>query len=190
LPSEPLVLAFDTSAAHCAAALLFGDTVLAQKSEPMVRGQAERLVPLLQDLLQQTDRGWSEISRIGVGIGPGNFTGIRISVALARGLSLGLSIPALGVSGFAAIRQIDPEAANPAIMAPRDCVYLDTPDLHQCALLDAPDHLRFPPLNLSEFAAAIARVARDSDDVTPPAPLYIRPADAAPARDRAPVLLE
>ena len=40
---------------------------------------------------------------IGVGVGPGNFTGIRIAVAAARGLALALDIPAIGVTGFEAI---------------------------------------------------------------------------------------
>ena len=45
---SPTILAFDTSAAHCAAALLSDDRIVAQISEPMARGQAERLMPLLE----------------------------------------------------------------------------------------------------------------------------------------------
>ncbi|NNE52523.1 MAG: tRNA (adenosine(37)-N6)-threonylcarbamoyltransferase complex dimerization subunit type 1 TsaB, partial [Sulfitobacter sp.] len=51
MPDRPLVLAFDTSAAHCAAALLWGDEVLAGTEEPMARGQAERLLGLCEELL-------------------------------------------------------------------------------------------------------------------------------------------
>ena len=51
--SEPLVLGFDTSAAHCAAALLCGDRLLAMHAEEMRRGQAERLMPLLEALLDR-----------------------------------------------------------------------------------------------------------------------------------------
>ena len=46
--TNPLVLSFDTSAAHVAAALLCGDEIIARKVEEMKRGQAERLVPLLE----------------------------------------------------------------------------------------------------------------------------------------------
>ena len=98
MPSDALVLGFDTSAAHCAAALVSGDRVLAQAHEDMPRGQAERLMPMLVDVLAQGGAAWSSLCAIGVGIGPGNFTGIRISVAAARGLSLGLGVPAIGVS--------------------------------------------------------------------------------------------
>jgi hypothetical protein len=51
LPPDSLVLAFDTSAAHCAAALLSGDRLLAERYEPMEKGQAERLMPMLAEML-------------------------------------------------------------------------------------------------------------------------------------------
>lgn len=63
----------------------------------MAKGQAERLFPLLEEVLAEAGLSWSDIDAIGVGIGPGNFTGVRISVAAARGLSLSLGIPAVGV---------------------------------------------------------------------------------------------
>ncbi len=98
MPPDALVLAFDTSAAHCAAALLSGDRVLAERVEPMEKGQAERLMPMLEEMLADTGKAWRDLTCIGVGTGPGNFTGVRISVAAARGLALGLGIPAVGVS--------------------------------------------------------------------------------------------
>ena len=48
---DPVVLGFDTSAAHCAAALLRGDAVLAAVHEDMTKGQAERLMPMLEEML-------------------------------------------------------------------------------------------------------------------------------------------
>ena len=99
MPSEGrLVLGFDTSAAHCAAALVSGDHVLARHADHMSRGQGEHLIGLLEDLLSKKGYTWGDLDTIGVGIGPGNFTGIRISVAAARGLALSLGIPAIGVS--------------------------------------------------------------------------------------------
>ena len=90
---DPLILGFDTSAAHCAAALLCGEQCLAARHEDMTRGQAERLMPLLEDLLAEAGASWRDLARIGVGIGPGNFTGVRIAVSAARGLALSLKIP-------------------------------------------------------------------------------------------------
>jgi len=89
LASDGLVLGFDTSAAHCAAALLAGERVLACRAEEMGRGQAERLMPLLEEVLESGGVTWRKLARIGVGTGPGNFTGIRISVAAARGRGAG-----------------------------------------------------------------------------------------------------
>ena len=101
MPSDtPLILGFDTSAAHCAAALLSGETIVAVAAEEMARGQGERIMVLLEEVLSQGGVGWAALSALGVGTGPGNFTGIRISVSAARGLALGLGIPAVGVTGL------------------------------------------------------------------------------------------
>ena len=105
MPSEPLTLAFDTEAAHCAAALVRGDALLAERAEPMARGQAERLLPLLGELLAGAGQGWDDLGLIAVGTGPGNFTGLRIAVAAARGLALARGLPAIGVSLFEALAE-------------------------------------------------------------------------------------
>ena len=98
MPDEGLALGFDTSAAHCAAAVVSGDRVLALRIEHMAKGQAERLFPLLEETLAEAGIGWADLSVIGVGVGPGNFTGVRIAVAAARGLALSLRVPAVGIS--------------------------------------------------------------------------------------------
>lgn len=103
-PDAP-VLGFDTSGPFCAAALVAGERVLAARCEAMERGQAERLVPLLLGLLAEAGAGLGDLAAIGVGTGPGNFTGTRIAVAAARGLALGLSRPAIGVSQFDALAE-------------------------------------------------------------------------------------
>ena len=64
----------------------------------MAKGQAERLMPMLEELLAEAGIAWRIFAPLAVGTGPGNFTGVRISVAAARGLALGLGIPAIGVT--------------------------------------------------------------------------------------------
>ncbi|WP_413873962.1 tRNA (adenosine(37)-N6)-threonylcarbamoyltransferase complex dimerization subunit type 1 TsaB [Albidovulum sp.] len=199
--AEPLVLGFDTSAAHCAAALVSGDRLLEARSEEMGRGQAERLVPMLEEMLSAQGHGWADLGAIGVGTGPGNFTGIRIAVAAARGLALGLKIPAVGVSGFEARAHGQAGPCWVAIEAPRGMVWLqrrdggtgDSPGLcpaAETAALDAP-LLWLSDLPAGEVAARIARIAHDRRHLPlpRPAPLYLRPADAAPMRETPPVLL-
>ncbi len=195
MPSEPLILGFDTSAAHCAAALLSGDRVIASRAEDMGRGQAERLMPLLEDVLKEAGIGWSDLDAIGVGVGPGNFTGIRISVSAARGLALALDIPAIGVNSFEATSLTETEPHIPVVPAPRDQLYAaptgapprmvtrDEAEALNLPLLAAPS-----PARLAENIARVAAAKAPGNGV-PPAPLYIKAADAAPPRDPAPVIL-
>ncbi|MFC6687410.1 tRNA (adenosine(37)-N6)-threonylcarbamoyltransferase complex dimerization subunit type 1 TsaB [Jhaorihella thermophila] len=200
MASDPLILAFDTSAAHCAAALLSGDHLLEARAEEMGRGQAERLMPMLQEMLARAGHDWRDLAAIGVGVGPGNFTGIRIAVSAARGLALGLGVPAVGVTGCAARLRLAAPDALPAIPAPRDQVYLCRAarevELLPCAQAEAAAqaegrilHTQADPARLAE---AIARIAAENrqDITTPPAPFYVRPADAAPPRDAPPILLD
>ncbi|MEI4232208.1 tRNA (adenosine(37)-N6)-threonylcarbamoyltransferase complex dimerization subunit type 1 TsaB [Roseovarius sp. D22-M7] len=187
---DTLTLGFDTSAAHCAAALLSGDRILAARSEEMTRGQAERLVPMLQDMLAANGVDWGDLARLGVGIGPGNFTGIRISVSLARGLALSLGIPAIGIGTLDAIRAGAPQG-TPCVPAPHGQAYVQPeggpPQLVALAGIDRPV---LPPAP-ADLACAIARLAALAPgDGPPPAPLYVRPADAAPARDAPPRILD
>jgi tRNA threonylcarbamoyl adenosine modification protein YeaZ len=113
LPADPLILALDTAAAHCAAALVQGDLIRARVVEPMARGQAERLMPLVETLLTGAGADWTDLDLIAVGTGPGNFTGLRIGVAAARGLALGRGLPAIGVSLFEALAE---GCAGPALV--------------------------------------------------------------------------
>jgi tRNA threonylcarbamoyladenosine biosynthesis protein TsaB len=195
--TDPVILAFDTSAAHCAAALLRGPTLIACASEDMGRGQAERLVPLLDSLITGAGLGWSDLSALAVGIGPGNFTGIRISVSTARGLALALGIPAIGISTFDAISKAATLPHLPAVPAPQDRIYI-APEGEEPSLVTmdaAHGHglpLALPPAP-ADLVLAMGHVARDrlhaGAALHAPAPLYIRAADAVPARDAAPVML-
>lgn len=175
----------------------------------MTRGQAERLFPLLEEMLAEAGYSWGDLTALGVGIGPGNFTGIRISVAAARGLALSLGIPAVGVSTFEAVSLRVERPVTALIDARRDRVYAqafpgDGPTVMPVADLRAAcvtgpaaqlaaevcgAEVRAGPYGVAE---AIARIALERYDRNQPAPapLYLRPADAAPARDAPPVILD
>lgn len=138
-----VILSFDTSGPHCAVAVLSDGRVLAQTYEPMAKGQVARLMPLVTEVLAEAGIGVAEAHAIAVGIGPGNFTGLRISVAAARGLALARGIPAIGVSAFEVMRA-DCDAARVlvSVPGPRGGVYLqgfDGPDAAGAAVfLDDP----------------------------------------------------
>ncbi|MCV6583961.1 MAG: tRNA (adenosine(37)-N6)-threonylcarbamoyltransferase complex dimerization subunit type 1 TsaB [Marinibacterium sp.] len=188
--TQPLILGFDTSASHCAAALIRGDALLGCAVRDMTRGQAEALMPLLETLLADHQCTWRDLDAIGVGIGPGNFTGIRIAVSAARGLALGLGIPAVGVSGFDARTAAEAPGTQIAIPAPRGQIYVADPAPRLIDHADAPDAQTDTPARDQVVAIARLTATRATADLSPPAPLYLRPADAAPPRDAPPVLLD
>jgi len=190
LQPDPIILAFDTSAAHCAAALLLGDRVITRVDE-MAKGQAEHLIPMLAAMLTAENLSWRDLDGIGVGVGPGNFTGIRISLSAARGLALGLGKPAIGVNGFEARAHGEAMPYTATIPAPRNQSYVQ---VFRAIGTTAPvqaDAVALPQKPAADLIEAVAEIAasRLNSAEERPAPLYIRSADAAPPRDPAPALL-
>lgn len=92
-----MILAFDTSTAACTAALMEPDgTVVASRDEVIGRGHAERLVPMIEEMLDG-----HVPSRILVGVGPGSFTGLRVGIAAAHGMAIGWRVPLAGMNSLA-----------------------------------------------------------------------------------------
>lgn len=108
--TRPLVLAFDTSGNHCSVAL-YREGILYSCAESMVRGHSEVLLPMISAGLTQLGLGFSDIGRIAVSIGPGAFTGVRIGISAARGLSLALGKPSIGVCRMHAVAAAIDKAA-------------------------------------------------------------------------------
>jgi tRNA threonylcarbamoyladenosine biosynthesis protein TsaB len=198
------ILAFDTSAAYCAAALLC-DGQVSVKIEAMEKGQAERLMPLLGELLAEAGVIWRDLAAIAVGVGPGNFTGVRISVAAARGLALGLEIPAIGVTRLEALAHGLPRPLTVIEDARRGEVYVQSfgSDGAGVARIAKPDDLGLvedlrtgsgcdglaPAMPLVVAMLEIAQ-GRLGTEQPRPAPFYLRGADAAPPSDPPPVILD
>lgn len=186
---HPLILAFDTSAAHCAAALVSGDTVLALRDEPMARGQAERLVPLLEDVLAEAGHVWSDLDGLAVVTGPGNFTGLRLAVAAARGLALGLAIPAVGVTIFEALAEGRPGNLVVTLHDKRGTLSQRFRDGAALGDPEAGPAEDTPATGERAELATVARIAaRRLGTAPPPSPLYLRPADATPWSETVPLL--
>jgi len=102
-----VLLALDTSLEACSVAVLAADRVTV-RSEPLARGHAERIMPMIGAVMAEAGVGYPDLGRIAVTIGPGSFTGVRVGVSVARGLALVLGVPAVGVATLAAL------AADPA----------------------------------------------------------------------------
>ena len=98
-----LVLGLDTCLATCSVAVLEDGAVRAFASQSMARGHQERLAPMAREVMATAGLGFDALDRIGVTVGPGSFTGLRVGVAFAKGLSLALDKPAVGIGTLEAL---------------------------------------------------------------------------------------
>jgi tRNA threonylcarbamoyl adenosine modification protein YeaZ len=98
-----MLLAIDSATAACSAALIDGGAVLAERYELVGRGHAERLLPMIAELLDANVSGGRRPDSILVDCGPGSFTGVRVGLAAAHGLAIGWGVPLAGYSSLAAL---------------------------------------------------------------------------------------
>ncbi len=92
-----LILAFDTSVAACSVALWRKGAVLAAVRQLMEQGQAEALMPLVEEIMARGGATYAALDRIAVTVGPGSFTGVRVGLSAARGLGLAARKPIIGI---------------------------------------------------------------------------------------------
>jgi tRNA threonylcarbamoyladenosine biosynthesis protein TsaB len=92
------LLAVDTALGACSAAVLSDGAILASCFEIMDRGHAERLAPMVRDVMAEADMEFASLSRLAVTTGPGTFTGQRVGIAFMRGLRIALKKPLVGVT--------------------------------------------------------------------------------------------
>ncbi|WP_425407174.1 tRNA (adenosine(37)-N6)-threonylcarbamoyltransferase complex dimerization subunit type 1 TsaB [Hwanghaeella sp.] len=132
------LLVLDCAANACAAAILDDDRDLASLSEPMMRGHAERIAPMLADCLAAAAMEADALDAVAVTVGPGAFTGIRIGLAAARGFALAADLPILGVNclevAAASFRSQSPVLV--ALETKRSDFYLQAFDLSGDALTE------------------------------------------------------
>ncbi len=192
------LLIFDTSGGACSAAVWADGRIAAERFEAMARGQAERLLPMIEETLAAAGLGYGQLDAVGVTRGPGAFTGIRIGLAAARGLSLALGIPAIGITTFEALAVRAPEGCAVAIDTKRGDVFFQlfgpggaaegepgilAPSAATAAagekgvplVTDAPRAAEFAPLVAARHEASGAD-GRSAPGM--PRPLYLRPPEA------------
>jgi tRNA threonylcarbamoyladenosine biosynthesis protein TsaB len=139
-----IVLGFDTATPATAVALRLADgTTLRARDDPGAEerpGHTTRLLPLASELLGQAGLRWGAVQRIAVGVGPGTFTGLRVGVAMARGLAQSLGVEVVGISTLrtlaeAAFAEAPAGEVAPGEVAPGEAAFADVA-LAEPALVD------------------------------------------------------
>lgn len=102
--SVPVILALDTCTENCSAALKTANGQWHERVDAP-REHSQRLLPMVQGLLQQAQLSMADVGLIAYGRGPGSFTGIRICTSMTQGLALAREIPVIGISTLAAMAQ-------------------------------------------------------------------------------------
>jgi tRNA threonylcarbamoyladenosine biosynthesis protein TsaB len=181
-------LVIETAGLACSVALFDDDHLVAATYEEVMRGHAERLLPMIADL-----PGGGRADEILVDCGPGSFTGVRVGLAAAQGLGIGWHVPVYGYSSLAllaACHFAQSDAATVTIAIPgghgelftqgfaREPFAETTPLRSQRPeVVTAPDlvthgHALLDARRTSELTAAFRRLAA--------LPIYGRGADAKP----------
>ena len=131
------ILAFDTCLGAVSVAVRWrgagGEWLMRHAREVRERGHAERLMPMIAEVMEEAGLAFSDIGRIAVTVGPGTFTGVRVGVAAARGLALASGMAAVGATSLAVMAHQADELLGPvrggrllavAVDARRGSVYL------------------------------------------------------------------
>ncbi|CAI2931336.1 tRNA (adenosine(37)-N6)-threonylcarbamoyltransferase complex dimerization subunit type 1 TsaB [Aminobacter niigataensis] len=110
-----ILLAIDCAASLCAASIHDADAgrELGRCVRDLGKGHAEHLMAVIEEALAQAGKAYADLGRIAVSTGPGSFTGVRVGVSAARGFSLALKIPAVGVTTLEALAYETRQALGP-----------------------------------------------------------------------------
>lgn len=103
-----ILLAIDTSTRMVGIAIYDGTRVLNEASWESKDHHTVELAPAIDNAMKKSRLATAELGAIGIALGPGSFTGLRIGLALAKGLSLAKSIPLVGVPTLDALAAAQP----------------------------------------------------------------------------------
>lgn len=189
-----MILSIDTCLGASSVAVLDGERVLAVRSEAMTRGHQERIGVLAREAAAEAGVAFTDLARIGVTVGPGSFTGLRVGLAFAKGLATALSIPCVGVNtleslaygtkGFVAA-VIDARMSQAYIQVFADGVSLMAPDalgLGEAAARLAELYSGGPATLIGSGAPLLAEALSQATVLTPVSPDPVAVARLAAAR--------
>jgi tRNA threonylcarbamoyladenosine biosynthesis protein TsaB len=113
------LLAIDTSMQACSAAVFDAGQarILTGRHVLMERGHAEAIAPMVKEVLSEAGIRPAGLDRIAVTVGPGTFTGVRIGLAMAKGMGLALGVPVVGIDTLTAIAQNEKDRGRMILVA-------------------------------------------------------------------------
>lgn len=150
-----------------------------------VEKQSVALAIECEKFITECGAKWSDISAIGIVVGPGSFTGIRLGIAYAKGLAIGLNIPVVGISLFDLYMAATPDAFV-AIDSGRGDFFVAAPGLAPCTMeieeletkqMAWPRTVGHKPFDL-RLGVNIVKEKQASGDMQPVVPMYLRPSYA------------
>jgi len=151
-PVQPLLLAIEASTDHGSIAVTSGEYSLGEQTIRSRATLSKRLLPMVRDLLAGLDLALDELDGVAVGLGPGSFTGLRIALATAKGLTMALGKPLLGVPSLDGLVAQLPFSAHPVCAvtdARKGEVYAALYRTGQGQVERMSDYLVLPPERLS-----------------------------------------
>jgi tRNA threonylcarbamoyladenosine biosynthesis protein TsaB len=146
-------LVIDTCLGACQVGLFDGGRMIAGASEAMERGHQERLAPMAAQVMARAGAAFAELDLVVATIGPGSFTGLRVGLAFARGVSLASGAPLAGIGTLTALAAGVEGVAAGVIDARRGHLYVQA--FEDGRALTEPDILP-----LAEAAARLRGVCR------------------------------
>jgi tRNA threonylcarbamoyladenosine biosynthesis protein TsaB len=106
-----VIVSIDAASTDLSLAIMERDgTLVDDDAWSSAQRQSAELLPRLLELLARADRALGDVGALAVGTGPGSFTGLRVAMALAKGLAAGLGRPLVGVPSLAAWLDAEPDA--------------------------------------------------------------------------------
>ncbi|MCZ4281298.1 tRNA (adenosine(37)-N6)-threonylcarbamoyltransferase complex dimerization subunit type 1 TsaB [Kiloniella laminariae] len=112
---DSIFLGLDTAGSSCSVAIVRAGKILASRLEEMRRGQSERLLPMINEVLSVTGLELSDMSGFAVTTGPGGFTGVRIGLAAAQGFALACDKPLVGINNFDVLARAVPSEEKDSV---------------------------------------------------------------------------
>jgi len=112
-----MLLAVDTSTTQVGIALYDGAQVMAEYAWRSNRRHTVELAPAISDLLTRCGLTMDDVKALGIALGPGSFTSLRVGLALVKGLALSKDVPLIGISTLDVLAQTQPASELPLAVA-------------------------------------------------------------------------